>query len=318
MDSSQPRQEQTDRATAGHTLRGTVLVIAAATLWGFNGTVAKAIFNRAIDPLILVEARLILASLVMLVFLLISNRRGLLIRRADIGYFAILGAGLAAVQASYFFAIAETNVSVAVFLQYLSPVLIAAYAGITGRDRVTVRLCLAIAVATVGGLLMVIGGGGLAHFSARGVASGLLAAFCLAFYTVYGRRGTQRYGAPTALFYAMAFGAAFWSLVIHPGRALHAGLATDTLLFYLYIAIFGTAMPFTLYFAGLRYLPATRTGTIATLEPVMAAVTAWVFLGESLRLVQIIGAAMVAAAVVAASERLPGRGPSGRVRSAAE
>lgn len=304
-------------AVAGQ-LRGALLVIAAATLWGFSGTAAKAIFNRAIDPLVLVEARLIIASLLLCGFLLVTDRAAIRVARSDIVYFAILGTVLALTQATYFYAISETSVSVAVFLQYLAPLLMAAYFGLTGREPVTVRLVIAVAAASAGGLLMVLGGSGIAHISVRGIASGLTSALCLSFYTIYGRRGTRRYGAPTTLLYAMSFGAVFWSLIIHPWRAFHAGLAPATWLFYIYISVFATALPFTLYFGGLRHLPATRTGIIATLEPVIAAITSWAFLGESLRLTQIAGAVMVAAAVLTASGRSAPPSPSEAAPFAAE
>ena len=53
--------------------------------------------------------------------------------------------------------------------------------------------------------------------------------------------------------------------------------------------MFGTIVPFSLSIAALKHLPATTVGIVATFEPVAAAVIAWVWLGEALVAVQIVG-----------------------------
>jgi drug/metabolite transporter (DMT)-like permease len=50
--------------------------------------------------------------------------------------------------------------------------------------------------------------------------------------------------------------------------------------------------------AALRHIPAPRAGVVATLEPVLAAVFAWVILGEELAPIQLLGGAAVLGAVV--------------------
>jgi drug/metabolite transporter (DMT)-like permease len=50
----------------------------------------------------------------------------------------------------------------------------------------------------------------------------------------------------------------------------------------------------------LRQLPATRVAIMAMLEPVVATVVAWAWLGESLAAPQLAGALVVLAAIVLA------------------
>jgi drug/metabolite transporter (DMT)-like permease len=52
--------------------------------------------------------------------------------------------------------------------------------------------------------------------------------------------------------------------------------------------------------SALRHLPATRVGIIAMLEPVVATIVAWVWLGESLGAVQLAGAAVALGAILLA------------------
>ena len=68
----------------------------------------------------------------------------------------------------------------------------------------------------------------------------------------------------------------------------------------LFVIVIGTIVPFFLLVSALRHLSATRVGIIAMLEPVGAAVVAWLWLDETLSAVQLVGAAVVLGAIVMA------------------
>ena len=62
----------------------------------------------------------------------------------------------------------------------------------------------------------------------------------------------------------------------------------------------GTIAPYLLTVSALRHLPATTVGIVATFEPVAAAVIAWVWLGEVLVAVQIVGGLVVLVGILLA------------------
>ncbi len=64
--------------------------------------------------------------------------------------------------------------------------------------------------------------------------------------------------------------------------------------------VLGTIAPYLLTVSALRHLPATTVGIVATFEPVAAAVIAWVWLGEVLVAVQIVGGIVVLVGIVLA------------------
>jgi drug/metabolite transporter (DMT)-like permease len=64
------------------------------------------------------------------------------------------------------------------------------------------------------------------------------------------------------------------------------------------VVVIGTLLPFICMVTALRHIPAPRAAIVATLEPVLAAVFAWVLLGEELAPVQLAGGALVLGAVV--------------------
>lgn len=278
--------------------KGFVAVIAAALLWGVGSSVAKFLFNQAVSPFLLVKLRLTLSCLILVVSLAVFRPRLLKIDRQDWSYFACLGiGGMAMMQFFYFYTISLTNVATAIFLQYLSPVLMAGYAVLSRQERFTTRRAAAVILATLGGLFILLNSGGMAGINLMGSVSGLLAAVFMAFTTVYGRRGARRYHAITVSVYSFGFGAVLWWIIL-PGLWEPGTITGAHWLMFWYVAIFSTVLPFLLYFVGISYLPPTLVGITACLEPVVAAVTAYLALGEQMGFLQMMGGSLVIGAVI--------------------
>lgn len=277
---------------------GYLAVLVAATMWGIGGSVAKFLFNQSVSPYLLVKIRLTLSFLIVFAGLFLYDRNLLRIPKHEIKYFAFLGiCGMAMLQFFYFFTISLTNVATAVFLQYLAPVLMALHAVFWERASLGWQGTLAVSLATVGGLFIMLNSSGVSGFNVLGVASGLLAAFFMAFNSIHSRRAVRQYHPVTAIMYFFGFAALFW-WVVTPYTWEPGTITTNHWLMFLYIAVFSTIVPFCLYFIGIRYLSPTSVGVTACLEPVIAAFVAYAALGEVMGLLQIIGGLLVVAAVV--------------------
>jgi drug/metabolite transporter (DMT)-like permease len=277
---------------------GYAAVIAAAVLWGVGGSVAKLMFNQAMSPFLLVKIRLTASFLLLALGLFFYKRNLLYIAKKDIPYFVVLGViGMSMVQFFYYYTMNWTNVATAVFLQYLSPVFMAAHAVFWEKTVLGWQRGAAVVLATIGGLLIMLNTGDIGGIHVIGIASGLLSAVFMAFNTVYGRRAVRQYQPVTALLYSLGFGALFW-WVIMP-YAWEPGSITDAHWMMLaYVVVFSTILPFLLYFTGMRFLPPTSVGVTACLEPVIAAIVAYFALGEMMGVLQMIGGTVVVAAVI--------------------
>ncbi|MGA7878093.1 MAG: DMT family transporter, partial [Desulfoferrobacter sp.] len=66
----------------------------------------------------------------------------------------------------------------------------------------------------------------------------------------------------------------------------------------IYIVVFGTVVPFGLYFEGISLIRSTRASITATLEPITAGVVAYLFLGETMQPLQLLGGLLVIASVI--------------------
>jgi drug/metabolite transporter (DMT)-like permease len=71
-----------------------------------------------------------------------------------------------------------------------------------------------------------------------------------------------------------------------------------------FTGLFATALAFLVQTWAQRYLSATRTGLILTMEPVFAAITAYLVIGERLQGYAALGAFLILAAVVIVELRL--------------
>lgn len=256
-------------------------------------------FNNRVSPFDLVQMRLIISFLILLPAMYIVNRNSLKVNPRDIPYFIYFGFfGVAAVQFTYLYAISQTNVATAIFLQYMAPALVLVFGLLTGSEKPGAKKFAALTFALLGGFFIVKGStsGGLA-VNTPGLISGLASALSFAFYTVYGKKGLALYTPWALLTWGFGVGALVWSFYRAPWVTFFM-YGPEQWLFFLYIAIFATIVPFGFFFVGLKYLSSVKTGITSTLEPVVGALAAYLFLREILTPLQIAGCLLILVAVL--------------------
>ena len=278
-------------------LRGLAYVLVAGSLWGLSGTSAQLLFQRhGIQPQWLVTVRLGGAGLILL--LAVRPRwpreqwRALLL-------FAVLG--VAAVQYTYFAAIAASNVATATFLQYTSVAMISGWEIARGRVPFTPLRGLAL-VASLGGVALLALGGpagvGQLRLSPLGIVLGLLSAVTAAYYTLSSVPLVRTLGAWPTTTWGFALGA-IPMLVWAPPWAVHpTGSAPEVVGLVAYVVLFGTLVAFGLYLASLHHISAGEAAIAATSEPVATAIVALLVLGVALRPLQYAGGAAIVVAVL--------------------
>jgi drug/metabolite transporter (DMT)-like permease len=222
------------------------------------------------------------------------------------------------VQWLYFVAIGRLPVGIGLLFEYTAPVLVALWARFVLGERVRRRVWAALGLALAGLALVARVEDGLA-LDGLGVLAGLGAAVALAAYYLFGEHGVRTRDPLSLTCWMFLFGALFWS-VLQPWWTFDPGLlATPVPLFesatvpawlpVLWIVALGTVVPYVLILYALRHLPALRVGIVGMIEPVLATVVAWIWLGEALTATQLVGAGLVLAGIIAAqTARSPGSG----------
>ena len=289
---------------------GYAMVAVAATLFAVNGTVSKVILGSGIDSQQLTEVRCAGALIGLTLIAAATRPASLRIRRNELLLLVALGvAGLALVQWSYFFAIHRVEIGIALVIQFVGPILVALWARFAYGEHVRRRIWVALALALTGLVLMV--EIWRAHRpNAAGLAAAALAAVTYAAYILLAERGVRRRDPISLSAWGFLFATIFWSLLApwwnFPGGrvgddvSLLGNLASSHLPVWalmVWMVVLGTIVPFALVVAALRHISATRAGITAMLEPVLAIVVAWAWLGESLNLTQLSGVAATLAGI---------------------
>ncbi|NEM91665.1 EamA family transporter [Galbitalea soli] len=291
---------------------GYVYALLAALLFGANGTVTKVVVESGLTPLQLTQFRVLGTAAIAGGVLLASNRGGFRLRPRQLGTMAFLGVvGVALLQASYAAALQLLPVGMTLLIEYTAVLLVALVAFFVFHERVRARLWVAIGCVLLG--LAVVARIWASTLNPLGVAFSVVAALTLAIYFIFGERQVGQTSPLVVAFWTMTFAAGFWAFfsgwwMIDPAvlvRPVSLGgtLAGVHLPLWAPLAwnvVMGTFAPFFLSFRALGRLSATAAGVVATSEVVFAFLVAWLWLGEGLDLVQILGAAVVLVGIVLA------------------
>jgi drug/metabolite transporter (DMT)-like permease len=267
--------------------------LGAALLWGVSGTIAADVFDKVPPPRV-AEVRALVAALFLIPY---AGVRGRLRTQGYLPRLIAFGIVLATVHVTYYWAMEGLGVGPGVTVQFLAPILVLIWLRFAKRRSVPTGAWLA-AVAAVTGLVMVTRAWETASLDGWAMLAGLGSAVTFATYLVMGEELGRRIGAVTTLAYGFAVAAVFW-LVVQPLWTFPVGLELRDISELVWVGVGGTMVPFLLEMAALRRAAAGLVGVIATVEPVIAAATAWVFLAQALQPVQIVGGIIVVGAVTA-------------------
>jgi drug/metabolite transporter (DMT)-like permease len=289
---------------------GYAMVAVAATLFAVNGTVSKVILGSGIDAQQLTEVRCAGALLGLTLIAAATRPSSLRIRLNELLLLVALGVGgLALVQWSYFFAIHRVAIGIALVIQFVGPILVALWARFVYGEQVRRRIWVALVLALTG-LLLVVEVWRAHRPNAAGLAAAVVAAITYAAYILLAERGVRVRDPISLSAWGFFFATVFWSLLApwwnFPGGRVGAdvsllgNVASSHLPVWalmLWMVVLGTIVPFGLVVGALRHISATRAGITGMLEPVLAIVVAWAWLGELLDPVQLAGAAVTLAGI---------------------
>ncbi|MCU0532017.1 MAG: DMT family transporter [Syntrophales bacterium] len=279
---------------------GYLLAALAALFWASSGTAAKYLFINGITAFELVQMRTTLAAGLILGWLAFRDRSLLAVERRDLPYFITLGVGLAVVQFTYLFAISKIQVAAAILIQYQAPLFVALYTLFFLGTKLPPIVFAAMA-GSLFGCWLVVGGYNLdlLHMNRVGLLSALASAVTFAWYTVRCEYGMKRYPPWTVVFYGLLFAAVTWNILHPPLSGFLKPSGTAQWGCVLVVGFLGTVLAFICYNEGINRIGATRASITATLEPITAGFIAWLFLGETMELWQVLGAAFVIASITA-------------------
>jgi len=287
---------------------GTLLCLGSASAFGAMAVLGKLAYDDGATVGTLLAVRFLLAAALFWVLVLAGSTADELsaLGGRDVGIALALGACGYAIQAGcYFTALERIDASLLSLLLYTFPAMVAAAAIALGRERIDARRVAALVLAS-GGLALVVAGAGTGALDPLGAALGLGAAVVYSTYILVSEGIVGRVG-PRLLSALVCSGAAVTLTLgsallgeFRPGELTAAGWGWLAAL-----ALVSTVAAVSLFFAGLRRVGPTTASILSTAEPVVTVLLAFLVFGELLGVVQLVGGALVLAAVLVLASYRP-------------
>ncbi len=270
-------------------------VVASAFVWGTSFAVSKFAL-RSIPPLSLALIRFVLASAILLLWLLIRHEDFRLDHRA---FGAMVLGGVLGYALNHIFenvGLALSTASEISLMMGVFPVLSLLVERLVYHKRFSHATVLGIALSVVGVVLIVDprslqGAPGGKRLLGDGLI--ILSGICWAFYSILIKNlSTNSSAARTAMF-QMLFG----SIVLLPlAGALERPvlpIPASAVWAAIYLAVFCSVGGYLLYNYGVARMASTQAVSILNLIPVFGVLTSWVVLHETVTVIQLVGGAVV-------------------------
>lgn len=268
--------------------RNLLSIHAAVLLFGFAGLFG----HERVLPLssvVIVFGRVVFASAALLLAALV--RRDILrtTSRHSLVAFAALGVLLAVHWTTFFQAVKDAGVALALITFTTFPVFVAFLEPLFFREKLHVVDVLRAALALAGIVIL------QPHFQmsdrvTQGILWGIASGGTFALLTLLNRRFVRQHSSMTIALYQDLFAAA--ALLPFVLTAVPTVTVADLLLLAV-LGILCTAVAHSLFIAGMSRVSARTASTIACLEPVYGTLLAVLFLGDSLPLRTILGGIVI-------------------------
>jgi drug/metabolite transporter (DMT)-like permease len=284
---------------------GVALCLLSAVGFGLMAIFAKEAYAAGLGVTALLAARFVLAASVFWAIVAVRGRIRARVagtrparppHRAILACLALGAVGYAAQAGLFFSALEHIDASLTSLLLYTYPALVFCGAVVLGREHVTPSKALALASASAGAALVLLGGG-TSGLEATGVLLALGAGATYAIY-ILSAEGIVRRIDPILLGAFVATGAAATFLL--------AGAIGGTLQFtatgWLWIgaiATLSTVLPIVTFMLGMERVGASTASIVSTFEPVVTVALAVALYGETLGPLQALGGVFVLVAVIA-------------------
>ena len=288
-------------------------------IWGTNYALVKSAF-REIDPQAFNALRLVEASVVMVgANLLVRRARPAVddngsgfgevasifhtpapVTRGDWLRLAWLGlVGHCLYQYLFIGGLAMTSVANGALIVSSSPIVITLFSTVTGKERLGALHWAGTLLSFLGIYLVVGRGAHVSVASLRGDAMLLGAVVCWALYTLGARPLMARHSPVGITALSMLIGTVLYVPLVARELASvdYRAVSALTWIKLIYSSLFAICVAYTIWYAAVRAIGNARTSVYSNLLPIVAMVTAYVWLREPLGAAKLGGAAAVLAGV---------------------
>lgn len=278
-----------------------LFVLSASVLWGSMGIVTRYVASLGFSTRQTAAVRICSAALVLVMYLLITDRQKFHIEKKDLKWFLGTGFGSLFVNnLAYAATVQMASLSVAVVLLYTAPFFVLILSVVLFGETLTLQKVAALLLAFTGCILVVgLSGANLGEKPALTFFLGLCTGLAYALYSIIGKFLVGRYESMTVTVYTFIFAASGTFLISDPGDMFC--IITEhikNMPTVIVGSVITLAMPYVLYSLGLRYMESSRASIIASFEVVAASLFGVFFFHERLGFLNLAGIVCVVAALI--------------------
>ena len=288
--------------TRSKTSLGLVIAVVAALSFGMSGAFVKPLLEAGWSPAAAVTVRALIGGVVLAPLAIVQLRgRWDSVWRARWRILAMGLIGVAGTQLLYFAALELIPVNTAILLEYMAPLLLVLW--VWARTRRMPRAVVLIgSVVAIAGLVLVVAPRAGAHLNVVGLLFAGLATVGCAIYYVVAARPSE--GLPPVAF--ASSGLILGSIVLGLVSLTHVLPFTMTFgsvhLFnssvpwwvpLVVVGVIATSVAYATSIAASEMLGSRLASFVGLLEVVAAAFYAWILLGESLGILQLLGGVLI-------------------------
>jgi drug/metabolite transporter (DMT)-like permease len=271
-----------------------VYSILSAILFGSAGLIVKFAYVEGIDSINLLTLQYIIAVAIMFLVLFITNREALKVSRRILVHLVALGIiGNTFMTVFYYLAFKYLPVTMVAILLYTYPIMVFIYSFFYGKEKVGPKKFIALIMAFCGCVLALGLIGGENVYSKVGILYGILSALFYAFMNIYSENKLSNVDSLTINFYSTLF--SLISLIIYkfPAFIFKGEVSIGLIGYTTLLAVLCEILPLTLLYAAIKRIGSLKVSIIGNLEIPTAMVLSYIFLHESITLLQLIGAILV-------------------------
>ncbi|MBM4347397.1 MAG: EamA/RhaT family transporter [Deltaproteobacteria bacterium] len=274
-------------------MKGMFLIIISAIAFGAIAIFAKTAYSAGSDPISVLFFRFSIASLVMVPWMIARNipfPRG----RTLLGLILMGGIGYVGMSFCYFPSLTMASAGLVAILLYLYPAIVTIFSALLFKESIRGLKVLALILALAGTFLTIgLSGGG----QPLGIALAMTAPFIYSAYILAGSKGTKQAGVlMTSTIVILSASVVFGLAVLIQGLNLPRTLVGWGSV--VAIALGSTVIAVSTFFAGLERVGPTNASVLSTFEPVTTVILAFLFLGEEIGLMRVVGGFLILVAVI--------------------
>jgi drug/metabolite transporter (DMT)-like permease len=282
---------------------GIFALILSAFCFGTLGLWGKIAYGAGLSSLQLLSLRFTVASILMWVIALVYYRDKILLCKRDLLFFALQGSIFYSLTSiGFFFSLETLKVSLATVLFFLHPVYTYLISAALLKESISKQKWFALIMTMMGIVLVLDIGSASIGISLRGLLYAIGAGFMYSLFTINNHARKSKVNSFVSTMYITTFAAIVLNIITGFQVSLWFSLSTNQWMIVLGISIVGTIIGILGFVHGIKLVGATTASVLSVFEPLSGVLLAFLFLNESISLLQILGITVILISIILVSK----------------